>query len=348
MDKTISSDLNPTMLASKTFDHIIEHVQTSNLNFQLQLSPFSATISLKKSFVKDRFGNILLPSSEVNENELKIKMQEYSDLLGENDQLKTTIMEMQEHNKSKDNTIEILEEKLSKAEASALKAFADKNDEVTSYKTALKNANKEIYSLKNELSSKHKNVKEAEKELYNQNRECDKVQDNLKKCKLENDALRSENKKLLKKLRQKGKRESLENNNDVNENNPDVISSKEQENHARVTPALSQISPSTLTRQPSSPVSSAASPSCSAPLSPQTPPPATETNLGRVFETLGTASTGSSGLASQEMPPLSSSTDTHLKTSESSSKHFFNFDAQFDKIFELVEAYEKKKKDSQI
>jgi len=117
-----------------------------------------------------------------------------------------------------------------------------------------------------------------------------------------------------------------------------------------VTPALSHISPSTR-RQPSSPVSPAASPSCSAPLSPQTPPPATETNLGRVFETLGTASaqsTGSSGLASQEMPPPSSSTDTHLRTSESSSKHFFNFDAQFDKIFELVEAYEKKKKDSQI
>jgi len=205
MDKTISSDLNPTMLASKTFDHIIEHVQTSNLNFQLQLSPFSATISLKKSFVKDRFGNILLPSSKVNENELKIRMQEYSDLLGENKQLRTTIIEMQEHNKSKDNTIEILEEKLSKAELSALKAFADKNDEVASYKTALKNGNKEINSLKKELSSMHKNVKEAEKELYNQNRECDKVQDNLKKCKLENDVLRSEKRNYSKSCDKRGK-----------------------------------------------------------------------------------------------------------------------------------------------
>ena len=71
-------------------------------------------------------------------------MQEYSDLLGENDQLKTTIMEMQEHNKSKDNTIEILEEKLSKAEASALKAFADKNDEVASFKMTMEKAKKKF------------------------------------------------------------------------------------------------------------------------------------------------------------------------------------------------------------
>ena len=38
------SDINPTMLASRTFDKILQGITSSNLNFQLQLSPFSAQI----------------------------------------------------------------------------------------------------------------------------------------------------------------------------------------------------------------------------------------------------------------------------------------------------------------
>ena len=51
------------MVASKTFDSILEQIQASNLNFQLQISPFSANISLKKSPIKDKFGSpIFLPN----------------------------------------------------------------------------------------------------------------------------------------------------------------------------------------------------------------------------------------------------------------------------------------------
>ena len=49
------------MMAEKTFSNIIQQVQSSNLNFQLQLSPFSVMISLKKTLVKDKFGNIVKP-----------------------------------------------------------------------------------------------------------------------------------------------------------------------------------------------------------------------------------------------------------------------------------------------
>ena len=56
-----SSDLNPTMLAGKMFENILHQIQTSNLNFNLQLSPFSALISLKKTLVKDKTGTPLLP-----------------------------------------------------------------------------------------------------------------------------------------------------------------------------------------------------------------------------------------------------------------------------------------------
>ena len=48
------------MAASHMFENILDQVKSSNLNFHLQLSPFSAIISLKKSWVKDKTGTSLL------------------------------------------------------------------------------------------------------------------------------------------------------------------------------------------------------------------------------------------------------------------------------------------------
>ena len=56
MENSAVSDLSPTMIAEQTFDSILQQVQNSNLNFQLQLSPFSANISLKKSPIKNQAG----------------------------------------------------------------------------------------------------------------------------------------------------------------------------------------------------------------------------------------------------------------------------------------------------
>ena len=61
IEKLETSDFNPTMVANKTFESILEQVRTSNLNFQLQISPFSALISLKKSPVKDISGRPIPP-----------------------------------------------------------------------------------------------------------------------------------------------------------------------------------------------------------------------------------------------------------------------------------------------
>ena len=61
MEQTNDSDLNPAMLASIAFETIIDKIRNSNLNFQLQLSPFSAQISLKKSLVIEKTGVPRLP-----------------------------------------------------------------------------------------------------------------------------------------------------------------------------------------------------------------------------------------------------------------------------------------------
>ena len=61
MKEFSDSDKNSAMLASKAFTSIINQIRTSNLNYQLQLSPLSAYISLKQSLIKERSGAPRLP-----------------------------------------------------------------------------------------------------------------------------------------------------------------------------------------------------------------------------------------------------------------------------------------------
>ena len=59
MERITDSEL--TMATSNAFYNILQLVQNSSLNYQLQISPFSAIISLKKSPIKDKFGNPVVP-----------------------------------------------------------------------------------------------------------------------------------------------------------------------------------------------------------------------------------------------------------------------------------------------
>ena len=72
IEKFTDSDVvNVNMLAEESFRSILEQVQSSKLNFYLKLSPFSATISIKKSFIKDENGCQVLPSIVTKPNSEK-------------------------------------------------------------------------------------------------------------------------------------------------------------------------------------------------------------------------------------------------------------------------------------
>ena len=60
-EEDIYSDMK--MCASRTFDEIFTVIKNSNLDFHLQLSPFSAVISLKKSLILDKCGSPLFPNT---------------------------------------------------------------------------------------------------------------------------------------------------------------------------------------------------------------------------------------------------------------------------------------------
>ena len=61
MDRN-NTDISPAMLASRRIDNILHQIQTSNLNFYLQLSPFCAHISPKKTLIRDKYGSYLCPA----------------------------------------------------------------------------------------------------------------------------------------------------------------------------------------------------------------------------------------------------------------------------------------------
>ena len=64
MEQVVDSDRNSAaMLATKAFEKIIDKIRGSNLNFQLQMSPFAAHISLKRSLIKDKSGMPQLTST---------------------------------------------------------------------------------------------------------------------------------------------------------------------------------------------------------------------------------------------------------------------------------------------
>ena len=78
MDRN-NTDVSPAMLASRSFDNILHQIQTSNLNFYLQLSPFGAHISLKKTLIRDKSGSYLCPAVSTS----KVHSDDLTDLLHE-------------------------------------------------------------------------------------------------------------------------------------------------------------------------------------------------------------------------------------------------------------------------
>ena len=61
-----------TMLAKATFNEVISEIQESCLNYTMQVTPYSAIISLRKTFITDRNGVTVMPV-KVQENREKVE-----------------------------------------------------------------------------------------------------------------------------------------------------------------------------------------------------------------------------------------------------------------------------------
>ena len=110
------SETNLTMYCDTTFNRILEEVKSSKLNFHLQQSPYSAFISLKKSFQKDRSGTLLVPDSSYALSRASLRdrtedlLQHNKELLSELETLRLSYTEAREEvNRSKQRIIKLEE-----------------------------------------------------------------------------------------------------------------------------------------------------------------------------------------------------------------------------------------------
>ena len=238
MEERITSDkINPAMFATETFYHLLEQVQKSGLNFHLQVSPFSAVISVKKSFITDKSGKLIMPAprnenvkgiidrNEKLEMDVKTLTKLHEDALKDCENAYETIKSLEKKQNELMEKVEetkIIKEKDSEAEINNLRnALKNRDDEIADLKTANKNAkeaseilktmtenilkqDKEKIKLekeKDQLSKEYiSEIKALEKSLVNVKNENMELKE---KCVLKDDELReafNENGKLEKKL----------------------------------------------------------------------------------------------------------------------------------------------------
>ena len=187
------------MAAAKAFDKILDCVKSSNLNFCIQLSPFSANISLKKTLVKNKAGFYLIPADdpilrthEIENIELRKKVSDLehviADLksrLGESetkcDHAYQTIHRLEGEARIKQENIDTKESDLNKALADHLEK---KTIEISSLEEEKKQLQAKIHdiqiSLKNSISAATRLKKEVIDNRNNHEKELRLTTKNLK------------------------------------------------------------------------------------------------------------------------------------------------------------------------
>ena len=191
------------MAVDATFSSILHEIQLSNLNFTLQITPFTAYITLKKSVLRDQNGNKAVPAPPV-----VLLLQQAQQTIGElqaaNEHLKmksdtaeTTIENLVNENAvlvnaidASKNDLATCNDKLKTAEQEIQKLNTLRNSCEASLKDMKKSHLKEINHAKLTIKSLEKSGKGLKKEIHNLNRNLENSRDSLKNLKSENSSLK--------------------------------------------------------------------------------------------------------------------------------------------------------------
>ena len=202
---------NPAMLAINAYDNIIDQIRSSNLNFQLQMSPFSAHISLKRSLVKDHSGAYRLPLETLDEKNLQLQKSfdalaaDYARKVDDIQEAykKMELWELEKNTIKKENETEILVENL-KLELNKLTI------ENENYKGKIEEQNENILELERKVKIKNEISNTLNKQLSDLKRKVEEEKALVKK--MHKDEVKSWKKDLGDERKQKVKLEKkLEN-----------------------------------------------------------------------------------------------------------------------------------------
>ena len=165
----------PTMSTSEIFESLLDSIKSSSLNFHIQQTPFAALISIKKSIIKDKFGNQLKPSNSVRSKSDSCLETENHSLCGKIFQLETLVNSIQSEleeavsdNETAHKTIKHLETELNDISERVGKVYehkmADKVKEVFTLKSLNDQLNGEISDIKNCLEKSNDDLVDASKQ----------------------------------------------------------------------------------------------------------------------------------------------------------------------------------------
>ena len=245
MDEFINSDSNDSkMIATQTFNNILDGIQRSNLNFQLQVSPFSAFIKLKKTLVKDKCGSFLQPRQPpplpaTDASSLPFFHSDIAKLVARVHELENVLETWKSRNEVAENDREDGYQKLKATELKMIDNLRKLENEHKALKqeskslvTKLENKSLEVKQLKGKIEelNKDKNtlnvaLKSAKQELKSQNKTFEKqlLASEKKVAELNNFKIKKLNderqEKLQKRKELKMKARKMRNNENNNEKN---------------------------------------------------------------------------------------------------------------------------------
>ena len=209
-------------MATTVCMNILEEIRSSNLNFEISETPYSAYISLRKRFVKEFVPNSkssLLSQSVENETLKK----EIAEVLAKLEDSETNYTLAQD-------TIAILETRVQKAESRSFEimknskaALDDKNEEIKVLKGVIKKNADETVRLKNENENLSKGSKAQQKEIYNLENKNENQGQTIKNQKESLNILKAEKKKLD---RKSNKSKDSDANSNCIENNVEETTAK--------------------------------------------------------------------------------------------------------------------------
>ena len=171
------------MDATESFQNLLQRIKSSSLNYRIEESPFSATISLKNSYIKDRYGNQLIQSPTSNLECLaliqkNLHLEEVIKTLKSD--YETTLNDCEKTYKEKgqlENKIEVLSSKLAEVKVEKVDS-----PEVSYLKSKLEEIAAQNVNYRNEIKSinvKHEKVIGELKYLKNENETLQKEKNSM-------------------------------------------------------------------------------------------------------------------------------------------------------------------------
>ena len=210
---------------TKSCEKLLLYVRESNLNFSIKESPFSAFISIRKTYIKNKNGvslGVFPLQARSSETDLANLAEKNRILVEENSNLKAVFSKNVEISEALENTIhkkvteleEISTKYNENLERSALteEKLFDSQTKVDELKVTVSHMKKENENLRNSLNAAKKSLKKNEKEIDTLSFKNENLTENFRKSKSETEILKMERNKLLKE-KSKFERKSLKNRN---------------------------------------------------------------------------------------------------------------------------------------